>query len=1056
MKLYNNILVLLLGLFLLNSCVDETIVKKGKEVIEGIPVTAKLSFVAEGVAEKVVTKGAVSTNAEYKVYDLYVFVFHSDGTFEKSFSFAYGDLQNVTEKNDDNNQATTGTISLDGIISENNKKIFAIANLFGAKAYEASKVFGELQSVDDLKELSAALTDKNAPVDRGSGRFLMSGSFAQNGKDVGSLTGGTVSIDVDGRPTTEGKIYLARMDSRIKFNVKVSEADGLKKTFTPKGYRVLNVPVTSYVFERNYSDNEGSTHDSAGDETSSPGDFYSDTEASKDDPYENFDQTLQDGEDNIIGGDFVFYMFENRKRALNKITDYNERERQQKDGSGKNGDYVNAHKYATYVEMIGSYYEQYLGDDGTLKEKTAEVKYTIHLGFLGDKADDFKSERNCSYTYNVTVKGVDNIELEVESSNDETPDDVIEKQPGAEGDVVKSDQFYFVDAHYTTHTIVFNKGNVSADASFRVKTPFDKDGRGDKAIDYKWVWFVQNSKEKSGGGSVNKYTYSEKKYKGLYDDKIKNVYPACRVLDLSYSALDDYDEGIKVPVSKETNFRVNATTIKWGVWSGWYYEKCGITQTSIQTKYTYNKDFTEFPSDNSKRLDIKTLIQKLKDDKNKDVDENSIYDSDGNAVFTVFVDEYYYDADPTGKTTGSPHWSKFVNKENREMHILCDTEYSKDEESSLTKSNFLISQKSIKTFYNDNASTGWGVESVNECAYASAKVDNKTYLNGRLPIEKQDVLMSESKDNGRYNMFKNIGYKADASWWNYIVSATNQLKKKDNVALLQQACLQRNRDLNGDGKIQHDEVRWYLPAINQMTGLFLGKDALPVDVQLLPNGETVTRDENDNYSNNYNYRDYHFTNSNNIQFWAEEGAATGSNEMNNGYWNYRCVRNLGINYNNHKEEPTQADEVIKYVSKETATGGVLLDLSNVNPKALRKTDDKGQELVIGDELSEYNRPYMSFIVKDQLTSKKITSESIYANTVVSPCPNGWRIPNMRELTLIQAFSGYSSTSMIFSNTKSSLSYKKDLGIVYNLNTKENITLSKDTKSAEVRCVKDKK
>ncbi|RKU67961.1 DUF4906 domain-containing protein [Parabacteroides sp. AF17-3] len=1054
MKLYNNILVLLLGLFLLNSCVDETIVKKGKEVIEGIPVTAKLSFVAEGVAEKVVTKGVVSTNAEYKVYDLYVFVFHSDGTFEKSFSFAYGDLQNVTEKNDDNNQATTGTISLDGIISENNKKIFAIANLFGAKAYEASKILGELQSVDDLKELSAALTDKNAPVDRGSGRFLMSGSFAQNGKDVGSLTGGTVSIDVDGRPTTEGKIYLARMDSRIKFNVKVSEADGLKKTFTPKGYRVLNVPVTSYVFERNYSDKKGSTHDSAGDETSSPGDFYSDTEASKDDPYENFDQTLQDEEDNIIGGDFVFYMFENRKRALNQITDYNERERQQKDGNGKNGDYVNAHKYATYVEMIGSYYEQYLGDDGTLKEKTAEVKYTIHLGFLKDKADDFKSERNCSYTYNVTVKGVDNIELEVESSNDETPNDVIEKQPGAEGDVVKSDQFYFVDAHYTTHTIVFNKGNVSADASFRVKTPFDKDGRGDKAIDYKWVWFVQNSKERNGGGSVNKYTYSEKKYKKLYDDKIKNVYPAYRVLDLSYSALDDYDEGIKVPVSKETNFRVDATTIKKGVWSGWYYEKCGITQTSIQTKYTYNKDFTEFPSDNSKRLDIKTLIQKLKDDKNKDVDENSIYDSDGNAVFTVFVDEYYYDADPTGKTTGSPHWSKFVNKENREMHILCDTEYSKDEESSLTKSNFLISQKSIKTFYNDNASTGWGVESVNECAYATAKKDNKTYLNGRLPVENSNVLMSESKDNGRYNMFKNIGYKADASWWDYIVSTTNQLKKKENVALLQQACLQRNRDLNGDGKIQHDEVRWYLPAINQMTGLFLGKDALPVDVQLLPNGETVTRTEGQD--NSGNYRDYHFTNSNNIQFWAEEGAATGSNRMNNGYWNYRCVRNLGINYNNHKEEPTQTDEVIKYVSKETATGGVLLDLSNVNPKALRKTDDKGQELVIGDELSEYNRPYMSFIVKDGLTNNVITSESIYANTVVSPCPNGWRIPNMRELTLIRAFSGYSSSSMIFSNTKSSLSYKKELGIVYNLNTDGNITLSKDTKSAKVRCVKDKK
>lgn len=1050
MKLYNNILMLLLGLFLFNSCVDETMVKKGKEIVEGIPVTAKLSFVAEGVSEKVITKGAVSTNAEYKVYDLYVFVFHSNGDLEKSFLFEYDDLEDKTEKNDDVASVTTGKITLDGITSGSNKKIFAIANLFGARAYEASSELKNIQSITDLKNLSAALADKDAPVDRGNGRFLMSGSFAnENTGNVGTLNEGTISIDETGHPTESGKIYLARMDSRIKFSVKVSSDDpDLKKTFTPKGYRVINVPVFSYVFERNYSDEEGSDHDHAGDNVSNPANYYSDTKASEEDPYANFDQTLQDGNDNVIGGDFVFYMFENRKRALHDINNYSERERQNKDGNGKNGDYKNAHKYATYVEMIGSYYEQYYGDDGSLKEKTAEVKYTIHLGFLHDNPNDFRSERNCSYTYNVTIKGVENIEVEVESSNDDTPDEVIENQPGAEGDVVKSDKFYFVDAHYTTHTIVFNKGNVSQDASFRVKTPFDKDGRGDKAIDYKWVWFVQNSKKYSGG-TVKKYTYSGRKYKSSSTKEIKNVYPAYKVLNMRESDLEDSDDERKVTDPYTTDTKYSLTNLKKG-WKGWYYTKRSEVEFSIGTKYIYNNAFEKFPDNKAKRIDIKTLIEKLKEAKTEAVSDNSIYDSDGNAVFTVFIDEYYYDVDPSNART--LHWKEFVNKENREMHILCDTEYSRDEESSLTKSNFLISQKSIKTFYNDNASTAWGVESVNECAHHSAIVDNKTYLNGRLPVDGTAELMTTSKDNGRYNMYKNVKYESGSEWSNYIDHTTNLLKKVKDVALLQQACLQRNRDLDGDGKIQHNEIRWYLPAINQMTGLFLGKDALPVDVQLLPNGETVTRDESN--ANSGNYRNYHFTNSNNIQFWAEEGAATGSNGMNNGHWNYRCVRNLGVKYTENNA-PVQTDEVEKYVSVSERTGNMLLDLSNVNSKALRITDDKGQELVIGDELSDYNRPYNKFLVYPSVTQGQITKESVYNNNVVSPCPSGWRIPNMRELTLIRAFVGHDTQYNLFSNTMSSLEYKKAKKNVYNLITTGEITLG-DTQTAHVRCVKDTK
>ena len=62
------------------------------------------------------------------------------------------------------------------------------------------------------------------------------------------------------------------------------------------------------------------------------------------------------------------------------------------------------------------------------------------------------------------------------------------------------------------------------------------------------------------------------------------------------------------------------------------------------------------------------------------------------AILT-FVDEFYYDGKP---------WKEFVNQANREMHILCKTQYSHDTESSLTTSSILLSQRSIKTFYDTN------------------------------------------------------------------------------------------------------------------------------------------------------------------------------------------------------------------------------------------------------------------------------------------------------------------------------------------------------------------
>lgn len=146
--------------------------------------------------------------------------------------------------------------------------------------------------------------------------------------------------------------------------------------------------------------------------------------------------------------------------------------------------------------------------------------------------------------------------------------------------------------------------------------------------------------------------------------------------------------------------------------------------------------------DPDKVINIEQLLQELKTD--------DIYDSKGDVVYTMFVDEFYYDRNPMTGNTDNLLWKKFVNQPNREMHILCNTEYSQDRESSLTTSSIMISQRSIKTFYNENASglkTAWGIETINETGKLTPPDDN--------PWNKGDL----DKSNGRWNFSHKLIYE---------------------------------------------------------------------------------------------------------------------------------------------------------------------------------------------------------------------------------------------------------------------------------------------------------
>ncbi|RHR53959.1 DUF4906 domain-containing protein [Parabacteroides sp. AF17-28] len=928
------------AIFTLFSCADDELVKKGDNVVEGIPTKVNLSFTA-AIPAKIETKAALPTVEEFRVHNLYLFVFNANtGEREYGELLSGGELGIISEKNSEG-QVTKGKIAVE--LLSGNKRIYAIANVpDGQSSIAGLKAdLDGIMNVDDLLENEANLLQQT--IYRSSGKLLMTGVYG------GESTNGNCTIAPSG--TTLEPISLKRVDARITFNIGIASG-GKDKKFTAKKWQVVNVPKRISLFQKE------------ADISSSENDFFK-----MGDPI-SFETTNEAGQ-----ASFTFYMWENRKSATG-LSQYRDRELQDKaaddshPGYVENGAFVNAPEYSTYVVLTGDYYEKYT-ENGLEKERTADVTYTIHLGYVNNQANDFRTERNTTYIYNVTIQNVNDIRLEVTSFQSGKGQ---EPSPGAEGNIVETDKFYQIDAHYDRDIIVFNKEAIEGRAGFKLKTPFDEgyfsDGNaGSKPLsdakDYNWVHFRIHKKSKS----YNKYYYDKKSYQKYNSEEV---------------------------------------------------------------------------------IDIKGLLEELKKD--------DIYDDRGEVVYTMFIDEFYYTSDPSGKNSSNQLWKKFVNQPNREMHILCNTAYSQDRESSLTTSSVMISQRSIKTFYNEDAGAGlktaWGIETINETGKLTPPNSN--------PWDKNDL----STDNGRWNFFSQTGLpngKSSKEWDSYIsnavVSSGNHLSSNlDNGAKLVWACLQRNRDENGNDKIDADEIKWYPASINQYTDIWIGKDALPVEAHLYPNGSNIY---------------WRYLSSNGNEFYAEEGSSI------NGYkflyangikgasaptsYDYRCVRNLGMDSDAGKPASAENGMPDDYVT----VGAGEFTFPYINKDALRGENDvQKAEFAVHTELDPANRPYIKgFEYKNAENINWLVWEDMrdLVDRGQSPCAKynkngvtGWRLPNQRELSLMASRStaGWSESYYHWARTTSSLSGKTNLGYGGRPDFISIPAKSNDYRGP-VRCVRDK-
>lgn len=928
---------------LLAACTDDTFGGRTDRVAEGIPVTVRLGFQASEATPE--TRAAQGKEYEDRVDNVYILIFDEAGDIHDRFFLTDG--KGLTYDGDalkSSGKLVFNTTSL------NNATIVGIANLAeGGTSTAYTVTEDELNAVNTLSQLQEkVMTMRDKSVYR-SACFMMTG-YATTTLEDGTETYRVTIPALESGQTAELQctLKLERTDAKVKFEVtaeKPSDKNWDKFSFQPTGWSVKQVPMQSLILPKDEADASGNW------DADGEGCTYFDS------PSQEFETFNRDKNGLYKGGSFVFYMPENRKKYKREIKETDD------DGNLKyalrderEGDvFAYANDHSTYVEITGllSYFDE------KNRLTYANVRFTIHLGYAGGVVNDYATLRNHSYTYHVTVRGVDDIMVDVENG-----------RPGYDGDVVVNyDGSYQFDSHYDRRLIkLHRRGFEPGKGTLRwgVSTPFSKGVHEVEANakdiepdmrDYRWIKFAVNSEY------------------GVDNDKM-----------VKYPGDQNYNDPF--PIDEDNN---NLSSPYYTAGSGYY----GHTSSHPDARLR----------------DVNQLMQFLKDEAENE--NSTIFDNDGYVSITAFVDENVYTHDPTKDNKQDlTLWKRMAETDDRQLYIIVDdAKYSGDHLSSVIKARYSFRQRSVRTIYNVNKpdlKTAWGLESTME---PEKRIWTGSITNG---------IETTSKDNGRLNTLRillgnDYNNNPIPLHWTDVLNVEYEYGLNEtgpNYKKAIYACLIRNRDLNGDNVVDADEIRWYLASINQLVDIYLGEYALDEPSRLYPRDEVDRPGANKGVywhytSSSYNEHDDPWV------LWSEEGASVGLKsdselKYNGQYYSYRCLRNLGLPLDRPDQIPDSLVEVKQ-------SGGIYyIDLSRMNEKSRR--DNLETTLAAHNEREQDNRPYQYFEVYPGYVPATGEYHWTYYQTA-NVCPSGYRVPNQRELLIMstrlspEAWSGYAGCYM---------------------------------------------
>ena len=686
------------------------------------------------------------------------------------------------------------------------------------------------------------------------------------------------------------------------------------------------------------------------------------------------------------------YLPANIQTTTKSPASFNEREKNTYDAGKKT--FVNAPANATYVVIHGKYQGgDYAGD----------LSYTVHLGDFTHNMSDFSVAANSNYEYTLTIKGVNN--FIAESQKIDGKDD-----PGSEGVVIfKGTDILEVDCHYEARVMKFSMSELNQIINV------DKYGY---ILKIQTAFCETISMIVDGEGRI----YDAAEFKTQSNPTVLTTVGADGMpVDASRILISGDVDFDWVRFVKNTGNDYSTPNLNPG---------CRVSSShSISDVCAYpGKENPQTGKDNTQ-----TIFEFLRDLYKAGKEQNASYfNATGSSVYvTCFVDENYYP---------DKNWTEYVNKsEPRRMYFANELFVSADGQSSFARAKYVVSQKSIWTFYKlDPTLKPFGLESVSE-----EKVQGVDVVKGTNSLEEPwDGRASAISNN------KNKGFYA---------SSTKSTGKQDIYTGAYKACMSRNRDENGNGTIDENEIKWYLASVDQYKGMWAGEEAFDTDARLFKATESEWLALKKAFGNGVDAKLspwHYFTCSSANTFWAEEGCATGTNSSAT---MVRCIRTLVSNSDGLESAETY------YSYKDNI---VELKLNDV---ALR-THQSGGFQTYFERGKDSNKLYKKFKIASSNLPNKYPKEQVissakgsgFINSTDDVCQKAagyggsWRVPNQRELSIMSAVNTslqnlYSCTS--FTGVQSGY-YKGGSGNEYGFvlsGTQMTVAVDKDY---YVRCVMD--
>lgn len=829
-----------------------------------------------------------------------------------------------------------------------------------------------------------------------------------------------VSGTGDGAQAT-GKILLKRPIASIEFTVNTTATNNNNSIeFIPQTYKIYNVCQNALVI----SDN----------------DIVPVVEERQYYDTQEFTTWANkyDNDNNVIAKTCQFYLPENIQLKIDGIGEKEYSKRDERDPDTHEWKF--APEESTYVVISGTYSEK--DQNGTLVNQ-GTTSYTIHLGDFSNTGSmgNFSVERNARYQYNITVQGVTSIITEAKK---ETGDG---DQPGAEGIIIGNEtasEIFDLDCTYEQMIVSYDLAAIK-EAILEDNSELTQDEK----IANAFILKTSTPFDLSGSEYIRPYAIAN----NVQSDRLEQ--------EIQIAKLMDY---------------------KWV----YFYSQASSSQLS------------SYPGDGDNRLidpynlcvKLGNLVAKLLN--NEDIstnDQGITVSSDNKVYFTAFVNEYYYDTDPlSGK---SVNWATFTRQNDRTMTIASDMNISPDGHSIYAKARTSISQRSIQTFY--NASVAGTVNAIGLETYC----ENSSFSDYDQNPWNRWSGKGTSDVNGRKNMIDLIGLNYVLRWDTYVNIETNGYlesskslsHKIENSKSLKNphpfyACLSRNRDLNGDGKIDDNEVRWYLASGDQYARLQIGSAAMSDAAKLFQGDKTKL---STNYPDAF-FEDgalyYTSTYSSSSKgdtrqmLWAAEVGAFGARKENQNY-NYqglvRCVRNLPSETIKEQQssQTVVGDDALGDVSYDQSKGNYVFDFGDrLDPRIYRSALQYGPyaphyEEPALDNMTDLNRLPQGFVVakKDVNSGATYLASNIWKG-YLDPCANYsqtgddqsyrryWRVPNLREMMVLATkasvlgiTSGYYAISTGFSGNTTDRP-----GFSYNANS--GFVTTQGGSNVKVRCVRD--